>query len=121
VLTDTASGASTTMLFSGKLGGSFSGSNSNVSNQFTGTTSYTWTAPNGNLYTVTLVGYTPPGPPTASNAGSISAHVSVTPGEGGGHTGGSSPEPSTLVLSCLGLAFAGATSWRKRRALATRA
>jgi hypothetical protein len=117
VLTDSQSGASQTMLFSGKLGGSFSGSNSNVSNQFTGTTSYTWTAPNGNVYTVSLVGYTPPGPPTASNAGSISAHISVTPGEGGGHTGGGAPEPSTLVLSCLGLAFAGATSWRKRRAL----
>lgn len=112
-LTDTASGASTTMLFSGKLGGNFSASNSNVTNTFTGQTTYTWTAPNGNQYTVTLNGYTPPGPPTASNAGSISAHVEVTPG-GNGHTGGV-PEPSTLVLSCLGLGFAGLTSWRKRR------
>ena len=63
---------------------------------------------------VTLTNYTPPGPPNASNAGSISAHVTVTPGNG--HTsGGGTPEPSTLVLSCLGLGFAGLASWRKRR------
>ena len=118
VLTDNASGASTTMLFSGKLGGSFSANNSNVTNQFTGTSTYTWTAPNGNTYTVSLVGYTPPGPPTASNAGSISAHVSVTPSTGPvGHM----PEPSTLVLSCLGLGFAGLRSWRKRHTRATNA
>jgi hypothetical protein len=115
-LTDTASGASTTMTFTGKLSGTFSASNANVTNTFTGKTSYTWTAPNGNMYTVSLVGYTPPGPPTDNNAGSISAFVQVTPGNGSGHTGGgSTPEPSTLVLSCLGLSFAGLTSLRKRR------
>jgi len=116
-LTDSASGASTTMLFSGKLGGTFSADNANVTDQFTGKTSYTWTAPNGNAYTVTLNNFTPPGPPTASNAGSISAHVSVTPGNG--TISGSTPEPSTLVLSCLGLGFAGLRSWRKRRTQAT--
>ncbi|MGH7172982.1 MAG: hypothetical protein ACRELG_22090, partial [Gemmataceae bacterium] len=45
-LTDSAStgpNASTTMSFSGKLGGSFSASNSNVTNSFTGTTTYNWT------------------------------------------------------------------------------
>jgi hypothetical protein len=116
-LTDTASGASTTMLFSGKLGGTFSATNANVTNTNTGTTTYTWTAPNGNVYTVTLGNFTPPGPPDASNAGSIAAHVSVTPGDG--HVSGHAPEPSTLVLSCVGLGFAGFTSWRKRRARAT--
>jgi hypothetical protein len=111
-LTDTASGASDTMNFTGKLGGTFSQSNANVTNTFTGTTSYTWTVPsNGNTYTVSLVGYTPPGPPNASNAGSIAAFVQVTPGV---HTG-STPEPSALVLSCLGLGFVGLNSWRKRR------
>ena len=110
-LTDASSGASDTMTFSGKLSGTFSSSNANVTNAFTGQTSYTWTAPNGNSYTVSMVGYTPPGPPTASNAGSISAFVQVTPGV---HTG-STPEPSALVLSCLGLGFAGLTAWRKRR------
>jgi PEP-CTERM motif len=115
-LTDAASGASDTMTFTGKLGGTFSSSNSNVTNTFTGQTSYTWKAPNGNTYQVSLIGYTPPGPPTASNAGSISAYVSVTPASGGGHTsGGGVPEPSTLVLSCLGLGFAGLATWRRRR------
>jgi hypothetical protein len=117
-LTDSSSGANTTMLFSGKLGGSFSSESANVSNQFTGTTTYHWTAPNGNTYTVTVNNFTPPGPPTASNAGSISAHVSVTPGT---DQTGHAPEPSTLVLSCLGLGFAGAASWRKRRARAANA
>ncbi|HEY7327906.1 MAG TPA: PEP-CTERM sorting domain-containing protein [Gemmataceae bacterium] len=112
-LTDSASGAQNTMLFTGKLGGTFSDSNANVTNNFTGTTSYTWTAPNGNSYTVSLVGYTPPGPPSASNAGSIAAFVQVTPGV---HTGGgNTPEPSALVLSCLGLGFVGLNTWRKRR------
>jgi hypothetical protein len=113
-LTDSASGQSATMLFTGKLSGSFSATNSNITDQFTGKTSYTVVL-GGNTYTVSLTGYTPPGPPTASNAGSISAHVTVTPGNSGGGGVASAPEPSTLVLSCLGLGFAGLASWRKRR------
>jgi len=116
VLTDQASGSNSgTLWFTGKLGGNFSSSNANVTNKFTGTTSYTWTASNGNVYTVSLTGYTPPGPPTASNFGSISAHVTVQQPGGGTSGGGGAPEPSSLVLSCLGLSFAGAASWRKRR------
>lgn len=115
-LTDTASGNSTTMTFSGKLGGTWSANNANVTNTFTGTTNYTWTDPtNGDVFKVSLVGYTPPGPPTASNAGSIAAFVQVTPGNGGGGTTAGTPEPSTLVLSFLGLGFAGLTTWHKRR------
>jgi hypothetical protein len=114
-LTDMATGASTTMLFTGKLGGTFSSSNANVTNMFTGKTMQTWTDPkNGFVFTVNLTGYTPPGPPTASNAGSISAHIIVQQGQGNG-SGGNAPEPSTLLLSCLGLTFAGAVSWRQRR------
>lgn len=118
-LTDSASGASDNMSFSGQLSGSFSASNSNISDAFTPSTqSYTWKAPNGNQYKVTLKGYTPPGPPSQTNLGSISAYVQVTPGDGtisGGGGGGTTPEPSTLVLSCLGLGFVGLASWRKRR------
>lgn len=117
-LTDPASGnganASQTFYFTGKLGGTFSATNSNITNAFTGQTSYTWVAPSGDTYAVSLNGYTPPGPPSASNAGSISAHITVTPPTGTGTTSGT-PEPSTLVLSCLGLGFAGLASWRKRR------
>lgn len=119
-ITDTASGASNTMMFTGKLSGTFSAANSNISNAFTGTTSYTWLAPAASgtttrdQFVVTLTGYTPPGPPSASNAGSISAHVTVTP-EGHSSGGPGTPEPSTLVLSVVGLGFAGLASWRKRR------
>ena len=115
-LTDSSSGNSSTLWFTGKLGGSFSANNSNVTNKFTGATSLTWTDPKtGDQFVVSLNSYTPPGPPTASNAGSISAHVAVTPGVG---VSGNNPEPSTLVLSCLGLGFAGFSTWRKRRAAA---
>jgi hypothetical protein len=110
VLTDSASGKSATFTFTGQLNGTFSSSNSNITNTFTGKTSYTVQLGNNN-FTVSLVGYTPPGPPTASNAGSISAYVQVNPRI----SGNPSPEPSTLVLSCLGLGFAGFASWRKRR------
>jgi hypothetical protein len=115
VLTDSSSGNSTTMNFSGQLGGTWSANNSNLTNTFTGTTNYSWTDPkSGDTFKVNLVGYTPPGPPTASNAGSIAAYVQVTPAGGGGGIS-STPEPSTLVLSILGLGFAGLTTWQKRR------
>ena len=38
----------------------------------------------GNKYTVTIGPYSPAGPPSASNAGSIAAHVDVVPGDGVG-------------------------------------
>jgi len=118
VVTDTLSGQSANKVFSGKLGGTFSNSNANVSNSFTGLT--TQVAILGNLatgfrtYTITIGPYTPPGPPGASNAGSISAHIAVV--DDGGGTINKVPEPSTLALSFLGLSFAGGAAWRKRRA-----
>jgi hypothetical protein len=112
VLTDSASGEHATLTFSGKLGGTFSANNSNITNEFTGQTTQTVTL-GSNDYTVSVGSYTPPGPPTASNAGSISAHVSVAPS--GPPITGSLPEPSALVLSFVGLSLAGAAGWRKRR------
>ena len=79
--------------------------------------------------------------PQKALVGSISAYVVVNGGNVGGTTGGTTaggttaggttagtttggltggntagvPEPSTLVLSCFGLSFAGLASWRKRR------
>jgi hypothetical protein len=63
----------------------------------------------------------------STNNGAYSGYVWATPGQsstGGGPTGGggggtlSSPEPSTLLLSFLGLSGLGAASWRRWRARA---
>jgi hypothetical protein len=113
-LTDSASGNSTNFSFGGKLGGTFSATNSKVTNTFTDQLQK-WTDPKtGDEFTVKLSSYTPPGPPTDTNAGGITALVSVKAGDGV-ISGGSNPEPSTIVLSCLGLSLAGFSTWRKRR------
>ncbi len=139
-ITDQNNGqTSPTIFLTGKLGitdltdptksqNTFSQSNANVGNTFSGIgtdpsnpqSSYTWTASNGDKFTLSsgLLSYTAPGPPippspgSPSPVGSIGAYINVTGGTG---TVSSTPEPSTLVLSCLGLAFAGVTSWRERR------
>src|SRR5438874_2243976 len=60
---------------------------------------------------VSIAADTPPGPPTASNAGSIAAHVEITAPT----TNGDSPEPASLVLAGLGLLLSGGAAWRRRR------
>lgn len=95
---------------------------------------YVWKASSGNTYTIPVadLSFTPPGipytPPPGSTTtspqlnGAIAATIEVnaTTGtgtkSGGGGTG--TPEPSTLLLSCFGLGFAGLASWRRRRNLA---
>jgi hypothetical protein len=64
----------------------------------------------GHMYTVALGRYSPPGTPGASNAGSVTAHVTVDaivppPPE--------APSPSSLVLSCIGLAGLGVVGWQR--------
>jgi hypothetical protein len=119
-LTDSASGAASTMTFTGKLSGTFSSANANIINTFTSPTTETVVL-GGNTYNVTVGPYSPPGPPTASNAGSISAHVAVVPGDNGGGGGIQDvPEPSTMLLAGLGLSFLGGAAWRKRRQLLVR-
>jgi hypothetical protein len=121
-LKDNASGLSTTLAFHGVFNGFISATSANVTTTFTAPLSETVTLGH-NTYTVNLGNYSPPGPPDASNAGSISAHVGVnefTVGGGGGGTGGTggsanSPEPATLLLSCLGLSGMGLAGWRKWR------
>ena len=114
-LIDSASGQSGSVTFTGMLNGTFSTTSSNLANMFTGPTSEQLTL-GGHMYTISIGPYAPPGPPGAANAGTISAHVDVDDnGGGGGGGGGDTPEPSTLVLSGLGLSFLGAASWRKRR------
>jgi hypothetical protein len=124
LLKDELSNKTATLTFSGFFNGTISATSSNVA--FTATAPLTQTVKLGtNTYTINLGNYSPPGPPDASNAGSISAHVGVneivvTGGGGGGNN--NAPEPSTLLLSCLGLAgtgLAGYRRWRQRRTAAS--
>jgi hypothetical protein len=123
VLKDVATGHSHTFTFTGNLSGTFSTGTSNIDNTFTGGSPATWTDSNGDTFMVTMDAYTPPGPPEASLQGSIGATVAFstrsTTGGGGDNGGGGTkdtPEPSTLLLSFLGLsALGGGAGWRRRR------
>jgi hypothetical protein len=119
VLTDLLSKQSAKMTFGGFFSGAISETSANVQ--------ATYTAPllqtvelGGHIYTINLGNFAPPGPPAASNAGSISAHIGVdeVPPPSGGTTGGGTqqaPEPSTVVLSAIGLSGLGLVGWRKWR------
>lgn len=112
VLSTAAGGpvATTTLTFNGTLSGKFSADSSNVANVFGPNSSQTVQL-GGYNFTVELIAYTPPGPPAQANAGSIAAHVTIsaiTPTQ-------TTPEPSTMLLSGLGLSLLGGAAWRKRR------
>ncbi len=125
VLTDGQSGATATYTFQGQFGGTLSATNSNITNTITGGTV---TTANGTVsfsgdaappvalgnydYSVTMNSYTPPGPPSENLTGSIGGFVNVTTL---GTASSTTPEPSALLLSGVGLSFAGVVSWRKRR------
>lgn len=114
-LTDDASKAFASLKFTGVLNGTFSSASAAVTNTFTGQTTQKVTL-GGNTFTVSLSpnGFAPPGPPSSSNVGSLSAHVEVKAGStGGGSTG--TPEPSTMVLAGCGALFLGAARWARRR------
>ena len=68
----------------------------------------------GNFYTLGNISYADAGPPSPgnprANQGAISLLASVRP-----VAIQKAPEPSTMVLSCVGLSFLGLVSWRKRR------
>jgi len=112
-LEDQASKATGSLTFSGYFSGTTTGSSSNVYFTLTSPQSQSLTL-GGNTYTVGMGTYTPPGPPGAANAGSLSASVTVTAGTG---TGGISsvPEPSALMLAGLALPWVGLSGWRMRR------
>jgi hypothetical protein len=110
-LQDDNSGQHTTLSFTGVFNGTLTASNSNITTLF-GPNSTLQVNLGGHTYIVSLSSYAPPGPPSAVNAGSITAHVSVD--EPHGPPPGT-PEPSSLVLSSLGLSLLGVMGWRKRQ------
>ena len=112
-LTDSASNTSGSLTFSGFFSGTMTGNSANVQLTFTSPKTESLTL-GGNTYSVSIGTYTPPGPPGASNAGSLNAFVSVTPGNGGG-TISSVPEPSALFLAGLALPWIGLSRLRSRR------
>ena len=127
---DAASLSTGTLVFSGMLNGTLSTSNSNVTNTFTGATTQSLVL-GDHTYDVTIGPFAPPGLPSSTNSGSISAFVAVSgpggtpppPGEGPppppvGNPPppvSNQPEPSTALLSCLGVSFLGLASWRRRK------
>jgi hypothetical protein len=103
-LRDGASGASGSLTFRGNLSGVIA-PDPFFTNTFLGPTTQTLTL-GGNLYNVTI------GPfvnPSSSQDGSISASIAVQPAIN------SAPEPSSLVLACLGLPSLGLARWFRRR------
>lgn len=107
-LQDAASGASGTLTFTGQLDGTLTFGSSNISNTFTGDTTQTLQLGNTE-FTVTINTYSPPGPPNSSFAGSIGARALVDVSEV--HR---APEPSSLLLSFVGLSFLGLARYRRR-------
>ena len=108
-LTDQASSTSGSVDLTGVFNGTLSAHGANITMKSTGVTTQSLILGNYK-YTVSLNSFTPPGPPSASNAGSIGAHVSVTIellGQG-------LPEPSSLILAGLGVALLGLARNRRR-------
>ena len=105
---DEASKKSGTLTFSGVFNGTLSNKSAIIMNSFTGPQTQSVTLGN-HQYTVQIGPFAPPGPPTATISGSISAMATVTV-----KTVNDVPEPSTLVLSGLCLSLCGAGWWLRR-------
>lgn len=112
-LHDLTSGASGSLTFGGNFNGDvWPGGYGNLKNTFIGPTTQTLNL-GRNLYTVTIGPFVnpwfPEGNGTSVDGGTISASISVQPSVS------SAPEPSSLVLACLGLPPLGLTRWLRRR------
>jgi hypothetical protein len=116
-LNDNGTPITKTLTFTGKLSGTLSAESVNLVNKF-GPHKKQSVDLGQYHFTVELIAATMPGPPDQTNAGSIAAHVTVSAGSGGGGDPQPAqlPEPSTMLLSSLGLSFLGGAAWRKRRA-----
>lgn len=106
---DDKSGKSGTLTFKGELYGDFSSlSSKTLKNKFLGDKKQTLLL-GDHLYTVKIGPYLKPGPPDSSAPGGIGAKASVTV-----TTIQQTPEPSALLLACIGLPLA-AYQLRRRR------
>lgn len=116
-ITDDASGESGTVNFSGTFSGTASATSADISTTITSATQHELVL-GGHRYIVSLDSYSPPGPPGINNAGSLSAAVEVVPKEVDPPPPPPNdvPEPSTMLLSALGLSMFGMASWRKWKA-----
>jgi hypothetical protein len=110
-----------TISFTGLLQGHLTHDSSNLTNVITGTTDDGGTHPGqtlgitqvGNMrYAVSYDGFAAPGPEAQHNQGAISFFIGFVPEVVGGP---SAPEPSSMVLGCLGLMFFGGVVYRARR------
>lgn len=116
-LRDSASGASGSLIFGGNLSGIVDPQQgpapADITNTFLGPTTQSLKL-GQNLYNVTIGPFVPPdnsAGPTGSEAGdgSISASIAVQP------AANATPEPSTLMLACLGLPSLGLARCFRRR------
>jgi hypothetical protein len=109
---DQDSGKSGTIVFNGEFNGSLSSASSDLKNTFLGKTTFSIIL-GDHEYTVTINSYTPPGPPSSTNAGAIAAHANVVVSLV------NTPEPGTLSLLLLGtglLCFTQRRRWGQQRA-----
>ncbi|HEY7313651.1 MAG TPA: PEP-CTERM sorting domain-containing protein, partial [Gemmataceae bacterium] len=108
-LHDTASGASGALTFRGNLSGLIGPDDSvNLTNTFLGPKTQTLTL-GGNLYTVTIGPFVSPTWIGDQGEGSLSASIAVQ------SAAKATPEPSSLMLACLGLPSLGLARWLRRR------
>jgi hypothetical protein len=103
---DKASGKAGNLTFSGTLNGTVSSGSSILMNTYTSPETQSVQVGN-HMYTVKIGPFAPPGPPSATISGSISALATVTVAD--------APEPSTLALAGMGLSMFGGWWWKRRR------
>jgi hypothetical protein len=109
-ITDVASGLFADLAFGVKFKGDVSAESSHLRVDYVGPTAYNDIHLGNSIFTVDGLSFTQPGPPGSDNSGSIAASVAVRP-----LNIQKAPEPSTMVLSAIGLSFLGLANWRKRR------
>lgn len=104
-LKDLDTGKTGSLVFKGQLQGKFSAFNSTVTNTFDPATQSQTITLGNTQFTVTLNSYTPPGPPSQGNLGSIGAFVDLK----------QVPEPTSMALAGGGAAVVALAAWRRRR------